>query len=68
MALNGLHAKIYLATARRSSESEAIVTSANLTANGISENIELGLRVVGNSDRGRELLRDIRHFVRQLAA
>ena len=63
-----LHAKIYLSIARRTTDSEAIVTSANLTRNGVSENIELGFRVLANSDSGRQLLHEIRHFVSSLAA
>jgi HKD family nuclease len=63
-----LHAKVYLAVARRASESEAIVTSANLTVCGTSENIELGIRVLATSDSGRRVLQQVHHFVRRLVA
>jgi HKD family nuclease len=63
-----LHAKIYIAIARRHADSEAIVTSANLTRAGTVDNIELGVRAVPSSDAGRRLLNDIQHFVRHLAA
>lgn len=38
--LPGLHAKVYIADGRR-----AVITSANLTAGGLSNNIEFGLQV-----------------------
>jgi hypothetical protein len=63
-----LHAKVYVAIARRRADSEAIVTSANLTRGGTVDNIELGVRVVPSSDAGNRLLNDIHHFVRRLAA
>jgi hypothetical protein len=63
-----LHAKVYLAVARRIGESEAIVTSANLTVDGTSENIELGIRVLATTDAGRRILQQVYHFVRRLAA
>jgi hypothetical protein len=62
-----LHAKIYLAIARRINDSEAIVTSANLTSAGVTGNIELGVRARPNSESGRRLLSQVDHFVRQLA-
>jgi hypothetical protein len=62
-----LHAKIYLAIARRTNDSEAIVTSANLTSAGVAENIELGVRAQPNSASGRRLLNQVNHFLRQLA-
>ena len=63
-----LHAKIYLAVARRPAESEAIVTSANLTVEGTSENIELGVRVLATSESGRRVLQQVHHFVQRIAA
>jgi hypothetical protein len=63
-----LHAKIYLAVARRSNDSEVIVTSANLTCAGVSGNIELGVRAMPSSASGRRLLYQVSHFVRRLAA
>lgn len=63
-----LHAKVYLAVGRRAGESEAIITSANLTVDGTSENIELGVRVLATSDSGRRVLQQVHHFVRRLAA
>jgi hypothetical protein len=63
-----LHAKVYLAIARRVGDTEAIVTSANLTAGGIADNIELGIRIIGDCNQGRRVLADVYHFVRRLAA
>lgn len=63
-----LHAKVYLAVARRTGESEAIITSANLTVDGTSQNIELGIRVLATSDSGRRVLEQVHHFVRRLVA
>ena len=63
-----LHAKIYLGLARRANDSEAIVTSANLTGAGMSGNIELGVRATPTTAPGRRLLEQVNHFVRQMAA
>jgi hypothetical protein len=63
-----LHAKVYIAIARRETESEAIVTSANLTPGGTVHNVELGIRAVSQTDAGRRLLEEVHHFVRRLAA
>lgn len=63
-----LHAKIYVAIARGLEESEAIVTSANLTRCGISKNVELGVRVASSSEPGRKVLQQVHRFVRRLAA
>jgi phosphatidylserine/phosphatidylglycerophosphate/cardiolipin synthase-like enzyme len=68
VARRRLHAKIYLAVARRPRESEAIVTSANLTIDGMSENIELGIRVLATTEFGRRVLQQVHHFVRRVAA
>jgi HKD family nuclease len=63
-----LHAKVYLAIARCSNDTEAIVTSANLTNAGVYSNIELGVRVTPTSKSGRRLLDHVRHFIKRLAA
>jgi hypothetical protein len=62
----GLHAKVYLALARRRFVSEAIVTSANLTRAAVSENIELGVRALSTTDSGRRLLDQVHYFVRRI--
>jgi hypothetical protein len=62
-----LHAKVYIAIARRPTESEAIVTSANLTPGGTVHNVELGIRAVSKTDAGRRLLDEVHHFVRRVA-
>lgn len=62
-----LHAKAYVSVARRARESEAIVTSANLTRAGLGSNIELGVRVVPVSDAGRLLFDQTCRFIRALA-
>lgn len=62
-----LHAKAYVSVARRPRESEAIVTSANLTQAGLASNIELGVRVVPTTDAGRQLFDQTCRFVRALA-
>jgi len=61
-----LHAKVYVVLARRGGDSEAIVTSANLTRAGLSENIELGVRAVGDSEWGRRLISEARRFVQRI--
>src|SRR6266446_10904820 len=63
-----LHAKIYFAVARCGNDTEAIVTSANLTNAGIHQNIELGVRATPTSTSGRRLLYHVRHFIKRLAA
>jgi hypothetical protein len=63
-----LHAKVYLAIGRRLEDTEAIVTSANLTRGGVADNIELGIRITGECREGRRILADVQHFVRRLAA
>jgi hypothetical protein len=65
---DALHAKVYVALARRRDESEVIVTSANLTCAGLGANIELGVRALPTSDPGRSLLDQVYQFVRRLAA
>jgi phosphatidylserine/phosphatidylglycerophosphate/cardiolipin synthase-like enzyme len=61
-----LHAKVYLAVARNYALSEAIVTSANFTMDGISENEELGLRITGRSETGRQLLGGLHRAIQNL--
>jgi hypothetical protein len=63
-----LHAKVYVAIGRRHSDSEAIVTSANLTPGGTAHNVELGIRAISRTDEGRRLLAEVHYFVRRLAA
>jgi hypothetical protein len=63
-----LHAKVYLALARRSGCSEAIITSANLTRAGVTDNIELGIRALTTSEAGSRVVSEVRHFIRRLAA
>jgi hypothetical protein len=62
-----LHAKFYLAVARKHDLTEAIVTSANLTAGGLKANIELGVRIAGSTPYGRTLLHQIEMFSRRLS-
>jgi hypothetical protein len=61
-----LHAKFYLAVARKEQLTEAIITSANLTVAGLTSNIELGVRVTPATPHGRTLLRQIVRFARRL--
>jgi len=63
-----LHAKIYLAVARNANDTEAIVTSANLTSAGIRSNIELGIKARPNCEGGRRLIEQVRHFISELTA
>jgi phosphatidylserine/phosphatidylglycerophosphate/cardiolipin synthase-like enzyme len=60
-----LHAKVYLAMARAHRDSEAIVTSANLTLDGLGLNEELGVRFNGTTSEGRLALLSIKHAVQQ---
>ena len=56
-----LHAKAYLAVTRgRRPRSEAIITSANLTAAAFSTNLELGIRANSRSAAGRALVAQVR--------
>lgn len=59
-----LHAKVYMALARRPRESEAIITSANLTLDGLETNDELGIMISGGTEVERLLLDKIRHIFR----
>jgi hypothetical protein len=61
-----LHAKFYLAIGRRGEITEAIVTSANLTAVGLTSNIELGVRICASTPYGRALLHQIERFAYRL--
>lgn len=61
-----LHAKAYLGLGR-GSRSQAIVTSANLTVAGLKSNIELGVRADSTSVAGRQLVDQVRRFLRQMA-
>ncbi|UYN94009.1 MAG: phospholipase D family protein [Enhydrobacter sp.] len=63
-----LHAKLYVAHGRRACQSEAIVTSANLTQAGTRANIELGVHVAPTSQCGRHLFRQIHQFSHYLSA
>jgi len=62
----GLHAKVYLVLARPRGHSEAIVTSANFTAAGVDENIELGVRASPSTDSGRQLINEVRNFLQRI--
>ncbi len=64
----GLHAKVYLVLARPRGCSEAIVTSANFTAAGVAENIELGVRASPSTDSGRQLINEVRHFLQRVGS
>lgn len=61
-----LHAKVYLALARVNRESEAIVTSANLTKHGRKLNEELGIRITGRTELERHLLAIISNAIYNL--
>jgi HKD family nuclease len=63
---NRVHAKVYLALARSYRDSEAIVTSANLTANALLVNEELGIRVLARTDLERQVLVSIRSSIYNL--
>ncbi|MCK1580686.1 hypothetical protein IVB03_14110 [Bradyrhizobium sp. 168] len=63
-----LHAKVYLAVARRLNDTEVIVTSANLTCAGIQSNVELGVRAKSTSSSGRRFLNQVHRFISGLAA
>lgn len=45
----GLHAKLYVAIGLRAADNVAIVTSANLTAAGLTHNVECGVRIAGST-------------------
>jgi phosphatidylserine/phosphatidylglycerophosphate/cardiolipin synthase-like enzyme len=63
-----LHAKAYLAVGRGyRGPSEAMITSANLTAAAFSRNFELGVRATSKSAHGRALLAQIRYSLSLLS-
>lgn len=64
----GIHAKVYVCVARQRQESEAIITSANLTTAGTELNVELGVQMITCSEGGRQLFAEASDFVRRLAA
>jgi hypothetical protein len=62
-----LHTKAYLLLGREGSRnSEALVTSANLTLAGMSTNDELGVHIRCTSSGGRHLIRQINCSFRRL--
>jgi HKD family nuclease len=62
-----LHAKFYVAVGRREEHTEAIITSTNLTAAGLTRNIELGVRIAATTPHGRTMLDHLDRFARRLA-
>jgi len=58
-----LHAKVYALLGFRSAAHEAIITSSNLTAAGIEQNLELGLTIRGATDRLASMVERVGHFV-----
>ena len=61
-----LHAKVYLVVRRRSKETRAIVTSANLTTAGLGNNVELGVLAARTSDAGCKVVSEVRTFLERL--
>ncbi|MCL4688942.1 MAG: hypothetical protein KJ007_10245 [Burkholderiales bacterium] len=61
--VNELHAKVYWVRGRGGLPSEAIVTSANLTRQGMDGNVELGVRLSSLVEMDRSALLDIRRRV-----
>ena len=66
VARKSLHAKVYLVVGRSPARSEALVTSANLTAAGVARNIELGVLACPSTDSGRQLINEVRRFLQDL--
>jgi len=58
---NSLHAKVYVASAEKESESFALFGSGNLTANSIDSNLEIAMMVYSKGP-GREILRDLYYW------
>jgi len=58
-----IHAKVYVAVGRADRDSEAIVTSANLTIDGVAVNDELGVRFTGSTPMERLALVSIKSAV-----
>lgn len=63
-----VHAKVYVACARRKQESEAIITSANLTVAGLVSNVEFGIRATASSSAGSCMIAQAEEFVGQFRA
>lgn len=68
IAKRNIHAKAYVVIARKPTESEAIVGSANLTVAGVEENIELLLKMRATSELGRHLIFEIHDFLERAVA
>jgi len=60
-----IHAKVYFALARAYRHSEAIITSANLTLDGMTLNDELGIRFTGETASGRSALAGLRSNIQK---
>ncbi len=58
---HALHAKLYLASAERESESFALFGSGNLTAQSIEANVELAMMVY-NRGAGRDILHRLHYW------
>ena len=56
-----LHAKLYLAVAKREPESFALFGSGNLTAQSIESNLELAMMVYATGP-GRDILRELHYW------
>lgn len=54
--VSNLHAKIYMACGRSSSDSIAIVGSHNLTMSALYENFEIGIRLVATLPKARRII------------
>jgi phosphatidylserine/phosphatidylglycerophosphate/cardiolipin synthase-like enzyme len=58
-----IHAKVYVAVGRAHHDSEAIVTSANLTIDGVRINDELGVRFTGRTPLERLAFLSVKNAV-----
>jgi phosphatidylserine/phosphatidylglycerophosphate/cardiolipin synthase-like enzyme len=56
-----IHAKVYVATARREADSFALFGSGNLTARSIESNIEVAMLIYSEGP-GREILRELNYW------
>jgi phosphatidylserine/phosphatidylglycerophosphate/cardiolipin synthase-like enzyme len=58
---DSIHAKVYVASAEKESDSFALFGSANMTARSIKSNLEIGM-LVYNEGPGREILRELHYW------
>ena len=65
-AVKHLHAKLFLADARRTRDSRVFITSANLTRAALRRNVEFGILASASTEGGRLVVNSARSFLNSL--